>query len=289
MCSALGVRRAVVSIGLVVAGLAAAPAARAVTPEAEAAGLRDEGNAAFEAGHYTQATELFLKAYQVFPNGWLLYNAARAQHKAGALQDAIDSYRLFISSPESDAEYRERASQYIIEIQQTLSPPQPEPDPPPISTPGTGQPQRDLRVKPSADKPVTHSGASDLEVTVSRTPPPDRKVQRVAGWTMAVLGAGLGATSLLLHLDARSTRDDIRASTGGGGVVDASVLTQRAAMAAAREADRRETWSAVSLGLGGAALITGVVLIIRGKDRGPAQAEVAPVPGGAVAGLRGSF
>jgi tetratricopeptide (TPR) repeat protein len=270
----------------------AAPAARAAEPtrEARAATLRDQATAAFDAGKYAEAARLFLEAYESFPNGWLLYNAARAQHNAGELQAALDSYRLFIGSPESDAEYRERASQYIIEIEQVLHPPQP-PDVEKPAVTGPKTPITGPRVgggTGTGQGSVGGAGQTQLTVT-AKTASSAGRTKRVAGWAMTVLGAGLGVTAALLHFDATKTRNDIRSDTGGGGVVDASVLTQREALDAAARADRREMWSAVTLGAGAAALVTGVVLIIRGKEPRSTQVGVTPLPGGAVAGLRGSF
>lgn len=285
MHSSAQVRSALIAAGLVAAvAMMAGPAAQAAepTPEASAIALRDQATAAFDAGRYSEAARLFLEAYVSFPNGWLLYNAARAQHNGGDLKGALDSYRLFIGSPESDAEYRGRASQYIIEIEQELHPPAPEvPDKPAVVGPKT----------PAGLYP--DSGVGDAtQVKVSATKPavsPPGRAKRVAGWTLTAMGAGLAVTAAALHLAANTTRDDIRSDTGGGGVVDASVLTQREALDAAARADRRELWSGITLGVGVAAVVTGVVLIIRGKPARSPQVGVSPLPGGAVAGLRGSF
>ncbi|MEZ4267660.1 MAG: hypothetical protein R3F39_14875 [Myxococcota bacterium] len=288
MHASVSIRSALVIAGVLALSVALpAPSARAAEPtaEARAATLRDQGTAAFDAGKFAEAATLFLQAYESFPNGWLLYNAARAQHNAGALQEAVDSYRLFIGSPESDAEYRERASQYIIEIEQELHPPKPvEGEKPAVVGPKT--PASDLRVKGDGANP----DGTHLEVTVKQhTVRSPARTKRVAGWALTVLGAGLGVTSAILHFDAKKTRDDIRADTGGGEVVDASVLTQRDALDAAATADRRDTWSAVTLGVAAGALVTGVVLIIRGRESKSAEVGLTPVRGGAMAGLRGSF
>lgn len=295
MHSSAFVRSALITAGFFAALVAvvavAAPAAQAAEPtrEARAATLRDQGTAAFDAGNYAAAADLFLQAYESFPNGWLLYNAARAQHNAGELEEALDSYRLFIGSPESDAEYRERASEYIIEIEQEIHPPAPvQPEKPAVTAPKSPTSRAHLDDELGARGGDQGSpGQVGLSVTKHTALAPGR-TKRVAGWTLTALGAGLGVAAALLHLDAKKTRADIRADTGGG-VVDASVLTQREALDGAAQADRREVWSAVALGVGAVSVVTGVVLIIRGKAPRATQVGVSPLPGGAVAGLRGTF
>ncbi|MCB9726917.1 MAG: hypothetical protein H6744_06395 [Deltaproteobacteria bacterium] len=282
------------SVGALLLAVAACPLAAAEPPaaEARAAALRDRGKAEYEAGNYREATRLFLEAYENFPNGWLLYNAARAQHKGGALEDAVASYRRFILSEDANQEYRDRAARYIAAIELKLHPPAPEPvepeSPPHSEPPLVEEPDEPDDLGTGAAAGGVTSAPLGAGLAATRQTGGGRS-QRVAGWALGGLGVGLGVAGLLLHLDAAGTRSDVRDATNGAGVVSRDVLTQRQAADAASQADRRDTWAAVALGVGAGALVTGVVLLVRGHKVERTQVGLTPVRGGAVAGLRGSF
>ncbi len=86
----------------------AGPAATAADPEALASQRFQEGTSAFDAGDFVAAARLFLEAYAARPHHASLWNAARAERRAGELARAANLYRRYlreapIGTPDRDA------------------------------------------------------------------------------------------------------------------------------------------------------------------------------------------
>jgi tetratricopeptide (TPR) repeat protein len=105
----------------------------------------------------------------------------------------------------------------------------------------------------------------------------------VAASSGAAIAVGGGVLSWLAQSD-RAAVSDARAS---GGVVTS--MTQRRADELEDRANRFTVGSWVLYGVGAAAVVTGVTLLLWPDDPTPASAFAVPVPGGAVVGLGASF
>jgi len=83
-----------------VATLALPRCARAERPatEAEARNLTVQAKTAFDAGHFTEAANLLVRAYAASPSSTLLYNMGRAYQQAGDRTNAIDAYQRYLAS-----------------------------------------------------------------------------------------------------------------------------------------------------------------------------------------------
>lgn len=143
------------------------------------------------------------------------------------------------------------------------------------------------------DRNVAWPGATGtIGVGISSQPPDRARVY--AGWTLlstgfVVVGVGVG-----LRVHASSLRDELRVSQQGivaGGVVTG--ISQARALELRDQANASETAAWVSVGVGAAALTTGIVLLLLDaldEHPGPALAPaVSPTSAGAVMGLSGSF
>lgn len=96
---------------VLVVALAAGPAPATAAPKAPSAKqiklqankLNDEAKAAFRAGQWDRAAELFMQVYDLAKIPTAVYNAARARESAGKLAEAKALFELFLSIEKSPA------------------------------------------------------------------------------------------------------------------------------------------------------------------------------------------
>lgn len=136
----------------------AAPASAApADDDVDATQVMNEASAAFNAGDYDKAAELFETAFAASGDPNLLFNIGRVHEQAGRLAEARDYYRRFILEPGVSLENRSLASERAEAIEEILGTfeddeddtkvaAEPEPPPPQV-------------VQPSADDRVADSDA----------------------------------------------------------------------------------------------------------------------------------
>ena len=78
------------------------------------------GREHFEREEYEQAARAMHRAYDIWPNISLLYNAARAEERAGALEEAVTSYRLLLDEHHPDQQLCMRAVDALERIRGEL-------------------------------------------------------------------------------------------------------------------------------------------------------------------------
>jgi hypothetical protein len=88
---------------------AAAPAAPPPAPEETARQRFEEGTRAFDAGDFVAAARLFLEAYAAVPHHAALWNAARAERRAGELAPAANLYARYLREAPAGTPDRDRA------------------------------------------------------------------------------------------------------------------------------------------------------------------------------------
>jgi tetratricopeptide (TPR) repeat protein len=227
-------------------------------PDRELARRYSEAGAAkFAAGEFQEAVAEFEKARLVKPSPGLDLNIARCYDKLGRLEEALASYRLYVEAkpdaPDS-AEIRNRIT--TLDERLTASrPPTPaaEPQPPP-------QPQ------PQQPKPDVHAG----------------RTLTAAGIAIAVVGVAALAGGIASGVLAKQNGDDLTQA-------DQNMGTFSAAKESAGKSE--QIAEGVLLGVGGAAVVTGVVLVIVGQRARHHAVALVPslAPGSAGAVLSGSF
>lgn len=87
-----------------------APAPSSTAGAEDVARLRfEEGTRAFDAGDFVAAARLFLEAYAAVPHHAALWNAARAQRRAGELAPAANLYARYLREAPAGTPDRDRA------------------------------------------------------------------------------------------------------------------------------------------------------------------------------------
>jgi tetratricopeptide (TPR) repeat protein len=332
------ISRGALGIALMVALLAAAEPARAADPaeptaateeqhRAEAKARYEAGVAAYSAGRYKDAVDLFLAADRLAPSAPLSFNIARAYEKLGDDSGALRFYRDYLRrTPNAEnardvaelvKHFEDRLRAKGVQQVTVLSTPTGATvvlDGAPVGvTPATldlppGQHHVALMLRGYADTerdvelPPEHALDVTIELTPSTEPAqpaaalpppapapgqpvaPAEKRQGFGVWPYVTLGAGALtlAGSLTFELLRRGSEQDAK---------DAS--TQVAYKEHYDEMASQRTTARILLGVGGALVVTGGVLLaidLAGSSSGGvARLGLTPTEGGATGSIAGSF
>ncbi|MEM9457436.1 MAG: hypothetical protein AAGF11_24865 [Myxococcota bacterium] len=256
-------------VSLVLVGVPVSPAATAapkkkqVLQDKEARAHFNRAQEHFESEDYEAAIPELKAAYALEPNPMLLYAWAQAERLAGSCARAMGLYRRYLET-DPPTEQRQLAEANVLDCEAELPPP-PEPEP-------ESEPEIDPMPEDAADDPP----ASDE---------PNRPWHRdPAGGVLFGLGlAGVASGGTLMGV----------ARIQGSQAPDANIEDDYLAVRA--RAERMNIAGIVTLGVGSALLVGGViryaVVASKGRRRSDTAFRWAPIwtgAGGGV-GLKGTF
>lgn len=212
--------------------------------------LAGEAQTLYKAGEFGQAVAKYLEAYKLQPAAAVLYNVAVIYDKKLREVDlAIEYYRRYIASPDADPEAVQRATARLQAL------------------------KAEKEARRQADLSTLPTGADDPPSGVSGTapPPPGLSGQSVAGWVLVGTGlVGLAGGGVMGFL-AGDAADKFSESTDFEDKTDFR-----------DQAESRALVADVLYGVGAAATITGLILIV--LDDGPADPNTARLQVGPTAG-----
>jgi hypothetical protein len=213
----------------------------------------------YGAGDFAGAAATLEKAYALQPAPRLLYNLARAHDKAGDWQEAYEDYRRYVDGPGAEPDLVTRAQEAMIRLEHVPSPPTPASasPAPPVA------PSSSVSALPAAPATATPTPADTRSHTLS---------WMLVGGGAAALAAGVG-----VGIWANATASQEKSSTDPV----AKPALRDSAYSRAIAAD-------VTMGIGAAALITGIVLRFVAPARAP-TAPAAVTVGVYPAGIEGRF
>jgi tetratricopeptide (TPR) repeat protein len=247
------------ALGLTVPGRAlastvalAAPPAEAETPptgdgsvetgastaeKSEADSLSEQAIAEFSAKNYAGAIALFEQAYEIDPQPNFLFNIGRVHEEAGNLEQAVEYYAKFVKQPGVDLDSRgvalDRLKVLRAIVEETKEPDVVEPE-----------------VEPEPAEPVPAPTPVDTDSERKR------KIMRVSGFALIGVGAGALIGGAVLGSLAQGDRDK------------AFDRDEADSLAGRRElldtAQTKALTADVLYGVGGAVLLTGVILVAVG-------------------------
>lgn len=220
--------------------------------EAAAEALAADARTLYESGQYAQAITAYVKAHRLAPAGALLYNIAFIyDQKLNENELALDFYRRFIRSPDADPALMERANQRIAELKAVAA------------SPGTDGVPALAELGPTATSEPVVTGSA----VVTNQPEPGGRPMRTAGWVLTGVGFAAAATGVVFGVLAQSTHEDFENAHSLNDKLDLSDTGETQALT-----------GDVLMGVGAAALVAGVVLLIvdatsdtaeRSADAGP--------------------
>ncbi len=216
----------------------------------EAEQLSGQAIVEFNAKNYDKAVELFEQAFAVDPQPNYLFNIGRVYEEAGNLESAVEFYGRFVKQPGVDITARETALerlQVLRKIIEETKEPEPEPEPEPEVEPKPEpEPVPDPAIEKNAKK---------------------RKVMRGAGF--GLLGAGVGVLIGGAVLGALAQGDNKNAD-------DAGSLAERQDLL--QKSQGKALGGDIMFGVGGALLVTGVILVVIGYSKPKTGSRVALQP-----------
>ena len=261
---------------------------------ASAAELTRQARERFKARDYDAAVRLFEQAHALDPNPNYLFNIGRVYEEKRDLRSAIDHYERFVADPAVESGAREQAMQRLRVLKAVLNDTAPRPadpvgpaddtatapapvDPtPPNEGPDPVEPTP-TPVASAAPEPAPQPLRSSLDPAPARRSDPARSM-RLGGY--ALLGAG--GVGLVL-----------------GGVFGGLALAKRNEQGASHIVEDRQsightgkTFAVVAdVGLfaGAALAVTGLVLVLVARKRGPSRSALLPGVGRGHASLTWSL
>jgi tetratricopeptide (TPR) repeat protein len=214
----------------------------------EAEDLSDRAIEAFSAEDYATAVELFEKAYEIDPQPNYLFNIGRVHEEAANLEQAVEYYSKFVKQPGVDLDARGHALERLKVLRA-------------IVTETTERPEEPESPGPLVVDPSTQPADDGLDRR--------RKTMRGTGIGLAATGAGTLIAAAVVGAVARS--DSERAFDPN----EADSLSARQDFLA--QSRTKAITADVLYGLGGALVVTGVVLIALGYSK-PKKRRVALTP-----------
>jgi tetratricopeptide (TPR) repeat protein len=295
-----------VAFGLV----CAAPGAAHASGEPDFDALYSAAKVAYDAGSYAEAAGLLAKAYGVRPEAPLLFNMGRSYELAEMYPEAIDAFTRYVEvAPESE---REAARERLYSVKakfgkgwltvratpadSTVQIDEETPVAPPIerllrpagthwvkvTAPGMVSSRTRVDVKAGEETlidvnltPALATLDDAVEVEIATGSSPGMSGMELGGWVSLGLGVAFaagGATLLALgHADA----DEVDgAETDAGGRVTG--LTRVEALDLGDSAEWKSAAGIGGLALGGAGIVTGIVLLVIAPDEADQALWIAP-------------
>ena len=221
--------------------------------KSEAEKLSEEAVGKFQAKDYDGAAALFDQAYELDPQPNYLFNIGRVYEEAGNLEKAVEYYGRFVKQPGVDLDSRGVALERLKVLAEILQ--------------ATGEPKED----PKEEDPKEEDPKEEVE-----PPPPapvdnsadekKRKTLRGAGFGLL----GVGAAALIGGAVAGGlAQSDNNSAADAATPVDSQDLL---------DSSRTKALAAdIMFGLGGALVLTGVILVAIGSKK-PKTQRVAFTP-----------
>ena len=248
---------------LLIAGTAFA---QAKTDKELAADDYADGQKEFVAGDYLPAAAKFEAAYALDPDPVYLYNAAQAYRKGSACARAAENYRKFLAIVPNPPNL-DKVTKYIDELD-ACAKADSAPEVPPVAAPAPVMP-----VPP----PVIPT-PKPAPVLVTREHP-NAALERHAGIGLGAGGIVLLAVGIAFTHDVHALED---ASAALCNACTWSAAKQQRADDLQHRGDRDSKLAVASYAVGGAALVSGVVLYVIGSRAPETYFEPAPGGGGSV-------
>ena len=237
----------------------------AANPAADAA--LQEGRRLYDVQDWDAAIAKFKEAYKLRPDAASLFNIAQSYRLKGDCASAVIQYRTYKRNYPNERNI-DKVDKFIVDLdtcaktQPVVTPPKP--DEPVVTPPPEAKP---LAIAPVVPPPMPRrTGGS-----------PALRWGGVAAIGIGAVGLGLGVK---FALDGRSAEDDL---------AKACAVSCSSATALGIESDGRSanTKAVVFSAIGGAAVISGVVMLV--LSRGSTEMSVTPTSGGGMAVYTGTF
>jgi len=233
-----------------------------------------QGTKAFDLGAYDEAIAEYSTAYRLRPDPALLYNLGQAHRLANHPTDAIHFYRMYLSKV-PNAPNRDEVTTKLDELQRQLE-----------QQRAAEQQKREEERRAAAAQQAGQSPqpTSTPSVTPANVVAPAEVVDHKSGRTTMIAGAavtGLGVAAL-----AGGISCGILAKQNSDALTRAAQMMQPFDSGKQSAGKAEQSAEIALLAIGGAAVVTGVVLLLVGRahQHHGARAQLTPLIGAHAAG-----
>jgi tetratricopeptide (TPR) repeat protein len=255
--------------------------AQAANPKVGA--LIKEGDRLYKENKYREAAEALKKAYDLEPAGVLLYNIARAYDQAGELKIALDYYRQFVGQEGTDPALVKKANLAMDRLR-TL-----------VAKDEAGRQVNDAEKKRLEEEArIAKERATDeaekARVQKEAYEAKEKAAQAAAqSKTSARLVAGVAVGGLAVAALGTGIAFGVLAGSSKSSFTAANTVPEKKKFES--ETRTRALIADVSFATAAAAAIAAIIIFPKGSSQPEKAVEVvfAPAPGGAFAGIHGSF
>jgi len=256
----------------------------------------EKGQRAYDVGKYSDAIDEYAKVYEIGGNPAMLFNIAQAYRLNKQPGEAVRFYKRYLQrapNAPNKADVEQKISELEFDEKRSPAPPAPPPPASPAPAPAVAAPAAPppaaaspppapvaappppapAAAVPTSAAPVTAAPAEATPVTPPPATPPPPAPEASSGGngrtiaiiSLMVVGAGGLVLAGFEGLAASSNADTVSAQSKAGKVFDPSVETS---------GQRENAIAITSAIVGGAALVTGAVLLLTGSSS-PAAEPVA--------------
>ncbi len=255
--------------------------AQAANPKVGA--LIKEGDRLYKENKYREAAEALKKAYDLEPAGVLLYNIARAYDQAGELKIALDYYRQFVGQEGSEPTLVKKANLAMDRLR-TL-----------VAKDEAGRQVNDAEKKRLEDEARVAREKAAAEAEKSRLQKEAYEAREKAALAAAQnksgtrLAGGLVVSGVAVAALGSGIAFGVLASAAKARFKSATTVTDKQKFE--NETKTRSLIADVSYVTAAAAAIAAILIFPKGSSEPAKAVEVVfgPAPGGAYAGLQGTF
>jgi hypothetical protein len=237
------------------------------------------GDHARSVEQYRVAVSEYEASYKVARQPSTLYWLGQAHRALGELELALAAYRSYLLQAPPKGKFRDDASVQIRRLEEAIEQRRAAQQAPPRGVPSNSEESARADIAPPAAPVVAAPRA--LAPAVIAVPAETRRpwYKSAVGWSLAGGGLALGIVGAALFAPAASADDDAR-----------HALSVQAQVDAQNRATNYRTAAYSLLGVGGAAVIAGVVVFaVGGRSTRSKQVQLAPTSGGLVLTFGGSL
>jgi tetratricopeptide (TPR) repeat protein len=259
----------ILGASVVVLALVALTSTSAADERTEAKEHFVKGTKAFDLGAYEEAVSEYSAAYRLHDDPALLYNIAQAHRLAEHTTEALRFYRMFlVRSP--NATNRDEVEQKITELQKLVDLQKRTQNSPPDHTRSPAESAApSVESKPTTPVPSQSTQPATVSMRAERMEGRPGRTKKIAG----LITAGVGVAALVVG----GTFGGLAAKAGDDLTkLDQNMQTFDPAKQSAGKTD--QLLEAMFLGIGGAAVIAGLVVYVLGHREARAGSRVAAVP-----------
>jgi tetratricopeptide (TPR) repeat protein len=228
--------------------------------------LYEQGNTHYDLAEYDQAIDLFKQAYALSHRPTLLYNIAQAYRLKNDCEQALQVYKNYLRV-DPNSPFRAKVESRITEMETCVKDPTRKPVAPEAIQKDSGAGDKGQETRPRPDVVTPPAGGAADEARPGST-------KKLIGLVTAGVGIAAIGTGVYFSLQASDKADQVAAACPTNDPCDWNAELE----ALQSDGQSAESTALILYGVGGAAVIGGVVVYLLGAREAASAPQVSFVP-----------